>query len=93
MPNNKIKCCTITQQNMTAEHAFHVSLSYKFLTGICTMQKRLNLFGMTRGEAEGSPETSITDEAFTAVVMTIVMGERSSPSPLRRLTDIQSHST
>lgn len=47
---------------------------------------------MTRNEAEGSPETSITDEVFTAVVMTIVMGERSYAFHLWRRADIQSHS-
>lgn len=62
---------------MAAEHAFHVSLCQTFLAGICTARKWLNPFGVTWGEAEESPETSITDEAFTAVVMT--MDERSSP--------------
>lgn len=61
-------------------------------TGIHTLQKQLNFFVMTRKGAEGSPETSITDEVFTAVVMTIVMGKRSYAFPLRRLADIQSHS-
>lgn len=64
--------------NMTAEHAFHVSVCRKFLAGIYTVQKRLNLFGVTQGEAEESPETSITGKAFTAVVMTIGMDERFS---------------
>lgn len=34
---------------------------------------------MTRGKVERSSETSITDEAFKAVVMTIAMAQNEDP--------------
>lgn len=68
---------------MTAEYALQIShaatLGYIFLTGIHSVQKWLNLFDMTRGDVEGGAETSITDEASTAVVMTIAMAESKDP--------------
>lgn len=61
---------------MTAEYALHVShLAAHSSQEYKPQEWLLNLFDMTRGEAKGAAETSITDEAFTAVVMTIGMGE------------------
>lgn len=45
---------------------------------------------MTRSKVEGGAETSITDEAFTAVVMTIAIGESILSFPLSGdMNDIQ----
>lgn len=81
MLNNKIKSCTITQQITCRIRFACITPGCAFLTGIHTVQEWLNLFDMTRGAAERSGETSITGEAFTAVVMTIAMGESQDPTP------------
>lgn len=74
---------------MTAECDLHVphavALGCTFLTGIQTVQKWLILFDVTRGEAKGSAETSITDEVFTTVVIITVLTESKDPFfPLSR---------